>query len=392
VGPRRLRDCASRDAGNRWASAVAWGASRVHEAGESGLGAREGGSPDSAVSAANGGDGKPWPGAVSRWLAAAPNSGMGFDKSQWLPKWLQQILKGGPIVFDFGREPVQFGHLLKHMPRKDTGDEHTDFGWELLRNMTWYVNVQLKDSRNALAAFDWRDTVLTQSDLANPRPRAPTRLWNQSGRIDKVSIVESMLLVPTLFEAIDTKIKISRTVDQRALGSTSSRLLRAVASIAITHADVAEGLSIHGGQCTICAGFLRIGIHENEDPADTGRIDAAALSINRSMEVFPEFEVASEFYELRGARALHTALNCRGNVSCTGCNFLEGSASLRRGGGRLANLLPRKCSQRWPKWARARSTCGAWRGTVTGTGCASWRPAVARGTPTWTLCRNWKAW
>jgi hypothetical protein len=118
--------------------------------------------------------------------------------------------------------------------------------------------------------------------------------------------------------------------------------LRAVASIAITHADVAEGLSIHGGQCTICAGFLRIGIHENEDPADTGRIDAAALSINRSMEVFPEFEVASEFYELRGARALHTALNCRGNVSCTGCNFLEGSASLRRGGGRLANLLAKE--------------------------------------------------
>jgi hypothetical protein len=43
-------------------------------------------------------------------------------------KWLREMLEGGPIVFDFGREPVQFGHLLKHMPRKDTGDEHTDFG------------------------------------------------------------------------------------------------------------------------------------------------------------------------------------------------------------------------------------------------------------------------
>jgi hypothetical protein len=257
-------------------------------------------------------------------------------------KWLQQILKGGPIVFDFGREPVQFGHLLKHMPRKDTGDEHTDFGWELLRNMTWYVNVQLKDSRNALAAFDWRDTVLTQSDLANPRPRAPTRLWNQSGRIDKVSIVESMLLVPTLFEAIDTKIKNSHTADQHALGGTSSRLLRAAGSIGITHADVAEGLSIHGGQCTICVGFMRIGILENEDSAHTGRIDVAALSINRTMEFFPEFEETSEFHELHGARALHTALNCLGNVCCTGCNFLEGSASLRRGGGKLANLLAKE--------------------------------------------------
>jgi hypothetical protein len=141
-------------------------------------------------------------------------------------KWLRQMLEGGPIVFDFGREPVQFGHLLKHMPRVDTGDEYTDFGWELWRNMTWYVNVALKDSRNAAVAFDWRDTVLTESDLANPRPRAPTRLWNQSGRIDRASIVESMLLVPPLFEAIDNNIKNSRRVDQRALeGGTSSRIL-----------------------------------------------------------------------------------------------------------------------------------------------------------------------
>jgi hypothetical protein len=87
---------------------------------------------------------------------------------------------------------------------------------------------------------------------------------------------------------------------------------------------------------------MRIGILENEDRAHTSRIDAAALSINRTMEFFPEFEETSEFYELRGARALHTALNCLGNVCCTGCNLLEGSASLRRGGGKLANQLAKE--------------------------------------------------
>jgi hypothetical protein len=69
----KSRECASRDA---------WGAVRVPEAGESGLAAREGGSPDSVVLAANSGDCKPWPGAVSRWLAAATKIGMGTGKSE----------------------------------------------------------------------------------------------------------------------------------------------------------------------------------------------------------------------------------------------------------------------------------------------------------------------
>jgi hypothetical protein len=104
--------------------------------------------------------------------------------------------------------------------------------------------------------------------------------------MDKESIVETMMLVPPLYEAIDSKIKNSRWADVRELhGGTSSRLLRAAASIGITHTNVAKGLSIHGGQCTVCAGFMRIGILENEDPAHKGRIDAAAVSINRTIEV-----------------------------------------------------------------------------------------------------------
>jgi hypothetical protein len=58
------------------------------------------------------------------------------------------------------------------------------------------VNVKLKDSQNRVAAFDWGDTVLTEDDIANPRLRAAPTLWNQSRRMDREIVVESIMLFP----------------------------------------------------------------------------------------------------------------------------------------------------------------------------------------------------
>ena len=91
---------------------------------------------------------------------------------------------------------MQLGHTLGHMPRADTGGAKADFATELLRNGTWFVNVKLKDSQNRVAAFDWGDTVLTEDDIANPRLRAAPTLWNQSRRMDREIVVESIMLFP----------------------------------------------------------------------------------------------------------------------------------------------------------------------------------------------------